>query len=150
MFGQQPSPAVLAAEAAIIAEEGDRHVGGLLIRDRVIANMERRALAERRVRDAERRAAWLDRHPCVWCSKAIRADEPFEIVTGEPLHAECYAHLGERLYGPAADEPAPLDPTDVLVIEAESYVATAWELGYLTGESVATAETTTRVLERAA
>ena len=58
-----PSPEVLAAERAILDVEGPRHVAGRYYADEACAAIERRLLAERMVRDAERRANWLARHP---------------------------------------------------------------------------------------
>src|SRR4051812_40401517 len=60
----KPSPAVLAAERAILDAEGPCHVEGRYIRDPMLCERQRRLVAECRVRDAERaatRAAALDR-----------------------------------------------------------------------------------------
>ena len=58
-----PSPAVLAAERAILDIEGPHHVAGRYYASASDAAIWRRLAAERAVRDAERRTNWLARHP---------------------------------------------------------------------------------------
>ena len=54
------SPAVAAAERAIIEAEGSFHVAGRYFANDGDARQERRRLAERRVREAQRRASYAE------------------------------------------------------------------------------------------
>ena len=106
-----PSEAVLAAERAILADEGHAHVNGRYIADPGLAVTARRTEAERRVARAEREAGWLAAHRCPWCGRPVVPGSPYEVIGGEPVHARpCLTELYEAdhdwhnaaLYGEAA------------------------------------------------
>ena len=95
-----PSGAVLAAERAILDAEGHSHVAGRYIADPALAATARRQEAERRVAAAERAeqadARWLAAHRCPWCGRPVVPGEPYEVITGEPVHARpCLVELDE-------------------------------------------------------
>ena len=91
-----PSEAVLAAERAILAAEGHARVAGRYIADPGVAATARRHEAERRVEAAEREARWLAAHRCPWCGRPVVPGSPYEVITGEPVHARpCLVELDE-------------------------------------------------------
>lgn len=83
-----PSAAVLAAERAILDTEGPSHVAGRYIRDAALCDRERRLEAERRVALQERQARWLATRTCAWCGRAFVPGAAYEILGGEPVHAQ--------------------------------------------------------------
>ena len=91
-----PSEAVRAQERAIFAAEGPSHVAGRYIADSGCAATARRHEAERRVAAAEREARWLAAHRCPWCGRPVVPGSPYEVITGEPVHARpCLIELDE-------------------------------------------------------
>ena len=90
------SGAVLAAERAILAAEGHNHVAGRYIADPALAATARRHEAERQVAAADREARWLAAHRCPWCGRPVVPGSPYEVITGEPVHARpCLVELDE-------------------------------------------------------
>ena len=95
-----PSGAVLAAERAILAAEGHYRVTGRYIADPALAATARRHEAERRVAAAERETRWLAAHRCPWCGRPVAPGSPYEIISGEPVHARpCLVELDEATRG---------------------------------------------------
>lgn len=81
------SPAVLAAEAMIVAMEGMHHVSGLYFRDDATAAQQRRWEAEKRVRQNLREAARI--RTCVFCLDRLEASDDAVTMAGEELHRIC-------------------------------------------------------------
>lgn len=138
-------PTVEAVVAQLLASEGPYTVAGRYIADESLARRERLALAERIVRDAARRAQAQAAQapaaaPCVWCHEPVGAGAV--TMAGDPLHPACARELEVELWGAplgaeaAAAVFAPLDPTDALVIEAETGAGEAWADAYVCGQSV--------------
>lgn len=97
------SPAVLAAELVILAQEGPLTVCGFQYATSSDAALARRHEAEYRVRRAARLARAADR-PCIWCGRAFAAGDPIVIVGGEPMHVVgCQVQFEAMAYG---DEPS--------------------------------------------
>lgn len=131
--------AVTAEIEAMLAAEGVWHCEGTFIPCLDRAARQRRLVAERRVRDAERKAAWLAKHPvCVWCSMRIPEGMATTLVAGATIGACCVADYEATVFGVAAETLAasPLDETDVAAIEHESGIAAAYEDGFAHGESI--------------
>lgn len=84
-----PSGAILAAEALILAEEGQHHVNGHYYRSAADAAHWRRTEAERRVSKRLRDEARLKECPA--CSEVIEAWQQTTTICNDELHAECAA-----------------------------------------------------------
>ena len=104
---------IRAEEQRILDAEGPSHVGGTYYGVRNAARA-RFLEAERRVAAIAQHAAFLARHRCPWCGLGVTIDEPHALVTGEPLHASCYAQLGDVLA-------APTEPTEAYAFAAEAF-----------------------------
>lgn len=99
-----PSRVVVAAERAIVEAEGPAHVAGRYIADAACAATARWQEAERRVAAAEQLARYLAGRRCHWCGRPFVPDSAFEIVGGEPVHAQpCLSEVHAALLKHDAD-----------------------------------------------
>ena len=98
------SPAVRAAEAALLARDGMFHVGETYFADANCAAVQRRWVAEGLVRTAARVEARRLANECAFCHEVLTARDQIVQLAGDRLHRICANEWDDWANGPTDAE----------------------------------------------